>query len=149
MVAPHKRTSLSRLDALDRDDGENLYVVRGLYRLALGWQDRGHLPAAKAIYRFIVTLPERCPTIDCDEVTYSMANLANIYLIEEAFIEAEDVFIKALARCYETLGDRHELFASILREYAHLLRRMGVSDQASALESKANQLAPSALPLLV
>ncbi len=149
MVAPQKRSSLSRLDALDRDDGENLYVIRGLYKLARGWQDRGHLTAAKAIYQFIVSVPERTPSVNCEEVTKSMGNLANIFLIEDAFIEAEDTFLKAIARCYETLGDEHELFALLLREYAGMLRRLGLTDQAQSLELRANQVAPPCLPLLI
>ncbi|MBK9206171.1 MAG: hypothetical protein IPL73_27925 [Candidatus Obscuribacter sp.] len=96
MVAPQKRHSLSRLDALDRDDGENLYVIRGLYKLALGWQDRGHLNAAKTIYQFIVKVPERTPSVNCEEVTKSMGNLASIFLIQDALMEAEDTFLKAL-----------------------------------------------------
>ena len=149
MVAPQKRHSLSRLDALDRDDGENLYVIRGLYKLALGWQDRGHLNAAKTIYQFIVKVPERTPSVNCEEVTKSMGNLASIFLIQDAFMEAEDTFLKAIARCYETLGDEHELFALLLREYACLLRRMGLSDQAQALEQRADQVAPANLPVLI
>lgn len=127
----------SRASILKADPLASLYLVKGLYKLAKGWQERGHLRSAKCIYRFILKVQDRCPEIACLEVPLSFNNLALILMLENAVMEAEDMFVRALASCYAILGDEHEIFSALLIDYAQLMRRMGLEEQALALERRA------------
>lgn len=127
----------TRAYIINEDQRSVVYLIRGLYKMARGWHDRGHVQSAKCIYRFIVGLREKFPDLACLEVTLSLNNLGLILMLENAVVEAEDMFVRALASCYEILGDEHEVFSNLLLDYADLMRLMGLEDQARALEKRA------------
>lgn len=127
----------TRASIINEDQKSAIYLIRGLYKMARGWHDRGHIQSAKCIYRFIVGLRDKFPDLACLEVTLSLNNLALILMLENAVVEAEDMFVRALASCYQILGDEHEIFANLLLDYADLMRLMGLEDQARALEMRA------------
>ncbi len=105
------------------DDGKviSVYLIKGLYKVAREWQERGENCSAERIYRFIAGLHERSPKIKCAEIAQSTAALAMIAREEEKYLEAEQLFIRAIALCLDHLGEHHPVTADILGEYAVLL----------------------------
>ncbi|MBK8222000.1 MAG: tetratricopeptide repeat protein [Candidatus Obscuribacter sp.] len=139
--------NLSSLSLIKDASSSCSYLIRGLYKVARGWQERGELNAARRIYKFILKIKERSQ-INCLEVVMSQANLALIYLKEEAYPEAEEFFKRALSACYELLGEESEVFNTLLNDYAALLRKMGLPEQAHYLEAR-NWSKPGGLPFLL
>lgn len=152
MNAPVKNrelSSISSTQSLAENGGSSIYLVKGLYKVAKGWQERGEMAAARRIFSFIVSIADRQPCLKCVEVTLSFANLAVMFSLEEAFMDSENHFLRALASCIEVLGDDNPVFAEILRDYAAMLRRMGLNEEAYNIEVRANLIAPISLPQLV
>lgn len=123
---------------VQRTNAETL--VRSLYKLAVGWQDRGDRGAAEVIYRLIMKMDKRLSGIRCDELTLGYFNLAEILCEDGRHVEAEHLYLQALSKCSDTLGDTHPTFAMILRGYATLLDNMNLKEEAFNIESRAAEL---------
>lgn len=141
--------SISSTQSLAQNGSSSLYLVKGLYKVAKGWQEHGEMGAARRIFSFIISIADRQPALKCVEITLALANFAVILSAEESFMDSENHFLRALASCIEVLGDDHPIFAEILRDYASMLRRMGLSEEAWNIEVRANLIAPLSLPQLV
>lgn len=126
-----------------------IYLVRGLYKLARGWQDKGDLVAAERIYCFILRIRDRNPALKCPEFVQSLANLASVRASGGSYMEAERLYVQALCSCCEILGEDNQICAEILREYAALLRRLQLTAEARSLERRADRCFKLALPVTI
>lgn len=126
----------------------SLYLVRGLYKVARGWHEAGNLAAARKIYGFILDIQDRGHNLRSIEFALSQAAMAQLATLEEQYLEAEHMYIKSLAMCIDCSGETSIDFARILRDYAHLLRRMYMISEAQALEGRADSIAKLELPAL-
>lgn len=125
-------------EQIQRTNAESL--VKSLHKLAVGWEDRGDRAAAEVIYRLIMKMDKRLSGIRCDELTLSYFNLAEILCEDGRHVESEHLYLQALSKCSESVGDTHPTFAMILRGYATLLDRMNLKDEACNIESRAAEL---------
>ncbi len=123
---------------IQRTNAETL--VKSLHKLAVGWEDRGDRGAAEVIYRLIMKMDKRLSGIRCDELTLSYFNLAEILCEDGRHVEAEHLYLQALAKCSDSVGDTHPTFGMILRGYATLLNRMNLKEEAVNIESRAAEL---------
>jgi hypothetical protein len=126
----------------------NLYLVRGLYKVARGWHEAGNLDAARKLYGFILDIQDRGHDLRSIEFALSQAAMAQLAALDEQYLEAEHMYIKALAMCVDCCGETSIDFARILRDYAQLLRRMHMVLEAQALEGRADSIAKLELPAL-
>jgi hypothetical protein len=130
------------------DDGKviSVYLIKGLYKVAREWQDKGEKCSAQRIYRFINSLHERSPKIKCAEIAQSTAALAMMAGQAERFLEAEQLYIRSIALCLDHLGEHHPVSAEILREYAVLLRRLHLTNEATVVDLRADEVCHLPLP---
>ena len=130
------------------DDGKviSVYLIKGLYKVAKEWQDKGENCSAQKIYSFIAGLHDRSPKIKCAEIAQSTAALAMIAMEEEKFLEAEQLYIKSIALCLDHLGEHHPVSAEILQDYAVLLRRLHLTTEAEVVALRADEVYHLSLP---
>jgi len=131
------------------DEGKviSVYLIKGLYRVAREWQEKGECCSAERIYRFIAGLHERSPQIKCAEIAQSTAALAEIAGGEKKFLEAEQLYIRAIAICLDHLGEHHPVSAEILHQYAVLLRELHLTTEATVVDQRAEEVLTLPLPL--
>jgi hypothetical protein len=130
------------------DDGKviSVYLIKGLYKVAQQWQRKGENCSAQRIYQFIAGLHERSPKIKCAEIAQSKAALAMIARDEGNFLEAEQLYINAIALCLDHLGEHHPVSAEILQDYAVLLRRLHLNTEAEVVSLRADEVYHLPLP---
>lgn len=130
------------------DDGKviSVYLIKGLYKVGREWQDKGENCSAQRIYRFINSLHERSPKIKCAEIAQSTAALAMMAGQDERFLEAEQLYVRAIALCLDHLGEHHPVSAEILRDYAMLLRRLHLTNEATVVDLRADEVCHLPLP---
>jgi hypothetical protein len=133
-------TSLVEQCLIDEGQVISVYLIKGLYKVARGWQEKGENSSAQRIYSFIAGLHERSPKIKCAEIAQSTAALAMIAGQEEKFLEAEQLYVQAIALCLDHLGEHHPVSAEILRDYAVLLRRLHLTTEATVVDSRADEV---------
>lgn len=127
----------------------NLSLVHGVYKVARHWLESGDREAARRFFGFILSLKERKNSLVAREFALAQAALAQMAAEEEHYLVAEDLYLKALILCVEACGyDSHE-YAGILRDYACLLRRLYLQEDARNLERRADQMARLYLPVTV
>jgi hypothetical protein len=130
------------------DDGKviSVYLIKGLFRTAKEWQEKGESCSAQRIYHFIAGLHERSPKIKCAEIAQSTAAIAKQAGEDERFLEAEQMYIRAIALCIDHLGEHHPVTADILNEYAVLLRRLHLTTEATVVDLRADEVRHLPLP---
>ncbi|MBS1998223.1 MAG: tetratricopeptide repeat protein [Cyanobacteria bacterium SZAS LIN-2] len=145
-VAAEGAASLVEQCLIDEGKVISVYLIKGLYRVAREWQEKGENSSARRIYSFIAGLHERSPQIKCAEIAQSTAALASIAGTEEKFLEAEQLYIRAIALCLDHLGEHHPVSAEILHEYAVLLRRLHLTTEANVVDLRADEVCHLPLP---
>lgn len=125
------------------------YLVRGIFKVARDWHDKGDLGAAEQMYSFILRIKERSPELRCPEFPQTLARLAAIRCLDERFVEAEHLYLRSLGSCAEIFGEENEICAEIMRDYACLLRRLKMTTEAKALERRADGAFPLSLPATI
>jgi len=116
------------------------HLVPGLYALARCWYDRGDLAPAEKIYRLILNIDDRVKNITCGEVVLSSLDLARMLTETDHTMEAEHLFLRTLNRCMHLMGQEHPVYTLTLREYAKLLRKMKMENEAEALDRRVKEL---------
>ena len=65
---------------------------------------------------------------------------------DERFLEAEQLYVRAIALCLDHLGEHHPVSAEILRDYAMLLRRLHLTNEATVVDLRADEVCHLPLP---
>ncbi|MBX9941161.1 MAG: hypothetical protein K2Y32_18000 [Candidatus Obscuribacterales bacterium] len=105
-------------------------LIKGLYKVASGWQSRGKLQCARRIYEFILARQGACSIPISVEILMSEANLALICLREKHFHESEAHFQRCIELSKCLLHEETEILQNLIDEYVGLLRKMGLYGQA-------------------
>jgi len=116
-----------------KEDCESLSaLIKGLYKVASGWQSRGNLHCARRIYEFILARQGACSIPISVEILKTEANLALICLREKHFQESEAHFQCCIELSKSLLQEETEIFQNLMVEYVCLLRKMGLYGQADS-----------------
>ena len=89
---------------------------------------------------FVVGFDPVASAFNLPEVGASLENLADLYVAQGKYAEAEPLYRRALGIWERTLGREHPHVASSLDKYATLLRRMNRETEAAAMEARAKAI---------
>lgn len=120
--------------ALSRANADLL--IAGLYRLARKWLERDEPEPAEKLLRMIISIDDDAGGASSASSIAASVSLGQVMKSAERFLEAEQLFLRAINRCMQSLKDEHFLFVLSLEEYADLLRRMGMDYDAVAVEAR-------------
>jgi tetratricopeptide (TPR) repeat protein len=73
-------------------------------------------------------------------VATSLDNLANLYYAQGKYAEAEPLYQRALGIREKALGPEHPNVATVLENYAVLLRQTGRESHATEMEARAKAI---------
>ena len=78
--------------------------------------------------------PEHPDTAD------GLNNLANVYLDQGKYAQAEPLLKRMLAIAEKALGPQHSHVAAVLKDYARLLRETGRNEEGRQMEQRAREI---------
>jgi serine/threonine protein kinase/tetratricopeptide (TPR) repeat protein len=122
---------------LGPDHPDTSHSLEGLARLHLY---EGRYEKAEALFRRAVTIVEKAIGPNSVDMAGSLDGLGEVCSRQGRLAEAEDYFKRSLAIREEALEPDHPLVAETLKSYAALLHEMDRSQEARALEARAERI---------
>lgn len=112
-------------------------VAESLYGLALLYSAQGKYSYAEPLYKRALAMQEKSPLKYHPIVADSLNNLATRYTKDGEYAQAEPLYKRSLQIAEKMLGPNDLCVATILENYAVLLRKTERSTEAARLEVKA------------
>jgi tetratricopeptide (TPR) repeat protein len=103
-------------------------------------RDSRRLSMAEVFYRRSLSVLEGHRTNAHGLLGLSMSALAELYVAERRYAEAEPLLIRALTVQEKTLGPEHPRVAEVLTTYASLLRKVHRGREAALLDKRAKSI---------
>lgn len=101
--------------------------------------DRGRYAEAKKMFGAALREAEAFRPPD-SRLVESLANLAKTYTALHQYVEAEPLLRRAVTIAEAVIGPRHPSVATMLVDYAILLRRLGREAEAATVEARARAI---------
>jgi tetratricopeptide (TPR) repeat protein len=83
---------------------------------------------------------KRAPERDHPQIGLALKGLAEVYLAQRRYAEAEPLLMRALEIQEKALGPDHSQVATILLDYASLLRKQHRQREAATLQKRAKNI---------
>jgi tetratricopeptide (TPR) repeat protein len=123
------------VDEMDCDEQKpNAAIVTALYR------DEGNYDEAEPLHKLALAIDEMCCDEQLDILGTTLKNLAEHYLAQSRYAEAELLYQRLVIRDKVLLGPEHPNVATNLENYAVLLRETERVDDAEEMEARAKEI---------
>lgn len=115
-------------------------LTKSLNNMAALYHAQGKYRMAEELYIKALDIKQRLYGQDNDETAVALLNLATLFSAKRDYPQAEAYFIRTLQIREKVLGPNHPDLAKTLQKYALLLGKLGRSDEAGTMESRAMKI---------